>query len=468
MKKLNNKGFILVETLIVTVFVVSLFIVIYQATVPVLGEYEQQNKYDDIDSVYYSNLYKQMVTRYADMSIIDTYLQNASNNYYIEISDCDGKIGEDYIYHNRDYCKLIQENIGIGPNDKVFITDYNISNFKAKAKELDYFDSDSLSNFRNYLNTVSDVENFYSKKKEDSLLIGKYRLFLVREIDESDKSVTRRYANIGIYTGKLEKYNQGELVYFNPGDGEKAFYVLKNSPSTDTTVTLILASNLEDSTNTYFNCTGKFVVPDSSTSYLVPAYRTNIQIDNRCSSVEVPKIITEVNSASPQREYASTVDNTNTLLVKLKSLTSSWTNANSMSSLKYEASAGYTIDYNGYNARLVDQEDILEVLGCRTYYNSVYGEQYEFLRDSGYYSNYFEDLECFNKDKAFAVDILNDNKDWFTGLEGFWTAIAIKDTNIYAWAVKDGRIEPTLISSLNVGIRPVIVVDKDSEFLRRG
>ena len=58
MKKLNKKGFVLVETLIVTVFVVALFIVIYQATVPALGELEQQNRYDDIDSVYYSNIYK--------------------------------------------------------------------------------------------------------------------------------------------------------------------------------------------------------------------------------------------------------------------------------------------------------------------------------------------------------------------------------------------------------------------------
>ena len=120
MKKLNKKGFVLVETLIVTVFVVTLFIVIYQATVPALGELEQQNKYDDIDSVYYSNLYKQMLVRYANITLIDSYLQDISHDYYMDITDCDGKIGDEYIYSNRDYCKLVQENIKIGDNDKIF------------------------------------------------------------------------------------------------------------------------------------------------------------------------------------------------------------------------------------------------------------------------------------------------------------------------------------------------------------
>ena len=41
MKLLNKKGFILVETLIVTLFVLTLFILVYQNLVQSLGEYER-------------------------------------------------------------------------------------------------------------------------------------------------------------------------------------------------------------------------------------------------------------------------------------------------------------------------------------------------------------------------------------------------------------------------------------------
>ena len=57
MKLLNKKGFILVETLIVTLFVLTLFILVYQNLVPSLGEYERMSSYDDVDSVYATNLF---------------------------------------------------------------------------------------------------------------------------------------------------------------------------------------------------------------------------------------------------------------------------------------------------------------------------------------------------------------------------------------------------------------------------
>ena len=56
MKLLNKKGFILVETLVVTLFVTTLFILVYQNLVPSIGEYEAMTSYDDIDSVYAANV----------------------------------------------------------------------------------------------------------------------------------------------------------------------------------------------------------------------------------------------------------------------------------------------------------------------------------------------------------------------------------------------------------------------------
>ena len=478
MKKLNKKGFILVETLIVTVFVVTLFIVIYQATVPALGELEQQNKYDDIDSVYYSNLYKQMLTRYGNITVIDAYLQDTNNKYYMDISDCDGKVGEAYIYNNRDYCKMLQENLEIGENDKVIITDYDITNFKQTVRTEDMFDSGALSNFRDYINTVSNVERFYGRKKDTEDLAGKYRLFLVRNITENDSSVTKRYANIGIYSGTNEKYIQGELVHFKVNNStELPFYVLKNSRSTDTTVTLIAANNITTATP-YFNCTGKFVVPDQEHSPLVPAYRTNVPMDSTCPST-LARIKGEIGTLNPSTdtgsytnptalEYApDSVDNTNTLLTTLRDATATWTNANpitedyiSIYNRKNDDGTEtpiteYTIDYGNYAsgksdyARLLDANDIFEIMGCSE-----------------------DSTNCFDKNSAQAINLNPDIVSWLyndtTETTGYWTASSVPGSNLYGWTIVSGRVVPTRISdNVNMGVRPVIVVNKNSN-LRRG
>ena len=52
MLKINSKGFVLVETLVVAVFVSAIFSVIYSNFYPIMGEYEKREAYDDIDSKY--------------------------------------------------------------------------------------------------------------------------------------------------------------------------------------------------------------------------------------------------------------------------------------------------------------------------------------------------------------------------------------------------------------------------------
>jgi len=51
-KKLNNKGFVLAETLVVTVFLMVIFTMIYSYFYPLIGEYEKRENYDDVDSTY--------------------------------------------------------------------------------------------------------------------------------------------------------------------------------------------------------------------------------------------------------------------------------------------------------------------------------------------------------------------------------------------------------------------------------
>ena len=61
MKKINSKGFILAETLIVSVFLMSIFTMIYVNFYPLIGEYEKRENYDDVDGKYTAYWIKKLV-----------------------------------------------------------------------------------------------------------------------------------------------------------------------------------------------------------------------------------------------------------------------------------------------------------------------------------------------------------------------------------------------------------------------
>ena len=248
MKMLDKRGFILVETLVVSLFVVTLFMLVYQNLVPSIGEYQTMSAYDDIDSVYASNLFKQSLLRYGNMDYIDSYL---STHTYLNITNCN----DTNIYKNTDYCQRIKKSLSILDDDYIFITNYNTHNFREEVKKDEFFDSGKLSEFRSYIGTVSDVDSFYDTENTTNTLIGKYRLFLTRTITNVDLTTSLRYSNLGIYTGNYKRYNMGEKITFAPGTttGNMDFYVLKNSPSTESTVTLILDRNVGTPTS-FTNC----------------------------------------------------------------------------------------------------------------------------------------------------------------------------------------------------------------------
>ena len=52
MKKNSNKGFVLAETLVVTVFLMTIFSMIYYYFYPLIGEFEKREVYDSVDDKY--------------------------------------------------------------------------------------------------------------------------------------------------------------------------------------------------------------------------------------------------------------------------------------------------------------------------------------------------------------------------------------------------------------------------------
>jgi len=84
MKNLNQKGFVLAETLIVTVFMMIIFTMIYTELYPIIGLYEQREIYDDVDGEYAAYWIKRIVED--DYVISENDITKINENGYIRFS----------------------------------------------------------------------------------------------------------------------------------------------------------------------------------------------------------------------------------------------------------------------------------------------------------------------------------------------------------------------------------------------
>ena len=87
MKNLNSGGFVLAETLIVTVFLMTLFAMIYSNFFPLVGEYEKRETYDDVDSKYAIYWLKSMIeSAVYDIEGDEIRKSNLDNNGYVRFN----------------------------------------------------------------------------------------------------------------------------------------------------------------------------------------------------------------------------------------------------------------------------------------------------------------------------------------------------------------------------------------------
>ncbi len=138
MKKLNNKGFVLVETLIVSVFLVTIFSILYNNFYPLMGEYERRESFDDIDSKYAIYWIKRMVQ--------DSYYNldktAISNNKYVEFS-CNN-------FSDTNKKAICNETIKRVSTTQIYIIDFITVNFKNKIRNNSSF-KDGIRDYVLYL-----------------------------------------------------------------------------------------------------------------------------------------------------------------------------------------------------------------------------------------------------------------------------------------------------------------------------
>lgn len=141
MKKLNSKGFILAETLIVCVFLMVMFTMIYTNFYPIIGEYEKRENYDDVDGKYVAYWVKKLVESDSYKLVFDSSIYGedmvrssikrvkSMNQYGYMRFECKDMLTAN---NQRDICKNLVNSFEISNCDSegngcdIFITHYQI------------------------------------------------------------------------------------------------------------------------------------------------------------------------------------------------------------------------------------------------------------------------------------------------------------------------------------------------------
>lgn len=161
MKKLNNKGFVLAETLVVATFVMGIFAIFYNNFYPLMSEYEKRETYDDIDSKYSVFWIKRLIqlNSYNATNMINNINSNGFYRFTCnDIMDADRKKICDALLEKLEVSKA-------GGVYNIYITKYNLTTFKNKVRNNNAFSS-----------SLQDYVLYLPDYKRESLNFANYRI----------------------------------------------------------------------------------------------------------------------------------------------------------------------------------------------------------------------------------------------------------------------------------------------------
>ena len=186
MKKLNSKGFVMTETLVVAVFIMGIFGIMYNNYYPLIGEYERREVFDDVDSKYGAFWIKRFI-QHSSYDLSAAQKNTINNNGYVLFS-C-SNINNDY---RKTMCnKLLKElevkDYNVQP--KVYITKYNLESFK------NYVEADT--NYATFSGGFSDYVNFLPLYRVPSLNDAEYRVLIEFDRNKNGLNYTT-YATIEV------------------------------------------------------------------------------------------------------------------------------------------------------------------------------------------------------------------------------------------------------------------------------
>ena len=138
MKKMNNKGFMLSETLIVATFLVTTLLFIYVQFNKITKNYDTSFKYNTVNGLYATN----NIINYIKKDGISNLKKELSQEgiEYVDMTSC----STDY-FSEVNYCSVLIDNLNI---KTVIFTNENLTKLKNTETSLDQ----TIIDFINYIN----------------------------------------------------------------------------------------------------------------------------------------------------------------------------------------------------------------------------------------------------------------------------------------------------------------------------
>ena len=135
----KQRGFVLVETLIVSVFIMSLLTLLYTNIFPIIAEYERRGYYDSVSSKYVAHWARKMILDKGQEEIFS--LQNG----YLDVTDCQ-------YYKDVPFCENFKS---VNYIQKIYLTSATLDEFKNYIKDETRFTRE----LKDYLNTLPKYKN---------------------------------------------------------------------------------------------------------------------------------------------------------------------------------------------------------------------------------------------------------------------------------------------------------------------
>lgn len=178
MGNLNRRGFALVETLIVSAFVMGIFTLLYTNYYPLIGEYEKRENYDNIDMVYKTDAIKKFINknRTTSLSVSDIPYYKDSDSFCSNFSN------------NKDQCIGMWQALKV---KSILFTDYNLTSQKSVIK--------NRTDISNGLKEYVDYSPNYSKNQYQyrGRIIVEYEE-KINDADANGNYTVYKYATLGV------------------------------------------------------------------------------------------------------------------------------------------------------------------------------------------------------------------------------------------------------------------------------
>ena len=160
MKKNNKKGFVLAETIAVSVVVMTSLVIIYTQFISVNNGYTRTFNYNSVNNLYLVN----NIIEYIKQDGLSELKNGLNDQYYIDITSCSTEYFTEYIY-----CETLLDNLNV---NKVIFTKANVTELKNNMNGL----SEKMKQFINYI-SLNETNSYrliveFNNESYATLLVG--------------------------------------------------------------------------------------------------------------------------------------------------------------------------------------------------------------------------------------------------------------------------------------------------------